>query len=126
MWPAPKIKARGLGDHRLDENVQLPSADQSVVVGRVLAEIEIQVARLFGLDDFARRVPDFGLDAPAADGANDGAILADQHFRAFEARDGAVHLDDGGERTFLSQLAQADQFLVDVHPIRLYRVVVAH
>ena len=66
-------------------------------------------------DHFARRVPDFGLDAAAADGAHHGAVLADQKLRGLEAGDGAAHADDGGEGALLAEVAQVDQFVEYVH-----------
>ena len=69
--------------------------------------------------DFARGVPDFGFDAAAADGAEHGAVLANQQFGAFVAGNGAVDLDDGGEGAFLAEAAQPDDFLVDVHSFEL-------
>ena len=74
---AAKNESTRLRNHRLHEHVQLSSADQAVVVSGVLSQAEIQVAWLFGVNYFARRVPDVGLHTAAADGAHDGTVLAD-------------------------------------------------
>ena len=89
MWPPPKMKPPAGGD-ALDEHVQLPSADQAVVVRGVLPEAEGHVARLIGGDHFARRVPDLGFHAAAADGAHHRTVFADQQFRALKAGDGPL------------------------------------
>ena len=107
------------GQHGLDEDVELAAADQAVVVGRVLAQVEGEVLGLFRFDHLPRGVPDFGLDAAAADGARHGAVLADQQLGALVAGDGAAHLDDGGQRALLPQVAETHQFLVNVHSMRL-------
>ena len=119
MWPPPKMKARGLRDHGFDKHVQLAAADQAVVVRGILAQAEIQVPRLAGLDHFAGRVPDLGFHAAAADGARHRAIFPHQQFGALIAGDGAVHLHDGRERAFLAEPAQTHEFVVDVHSPRL-------
>ena len=59
-----------LGIDAFHEHLQLSSTDQTVVVRGILAEAEVHVAGLAGLDDFAGGVPDFGFDAAAADGAD--------------------------------------------------------
>ena len=80
----------GLRDHGLDKHAELSSADQAVVIGRVLAQAEIHLARPLGFHHFPRGVPDFRFHAAAADGADHGAVLAYQQFRAFVAGNGAV------------------------------------
>ena len=95
--------------------VELASADEPVVVGGVLSEIERQVPRLLGFDHFARRVPDFGLDAAAADGARHRPIFADQKLGAFVGRNRAVDLNDGGQRRLLPEPAKPHDFVEDVH-----------
>jgi hypothetical protein len=37
------------GQHRLDEDIQLAAADEAVIVGRVLAQVEGEVLGLFRL-----------------------------------------------------------------------------
>ena len=107
------------GQHGLDEDVELAAADQAVIVGGVLPQIEGEVLGFFRLDHLARGVPDLGLDASAADGAGHGAVLAHQQFGALITGDGAAHLDDGGERALLPQVAQAHELLVDVHSMTI-------
>jgi hypothetical protein len=67
------------------------------------------------LDDFAGGVPDLGFDAAAAYGADEGAVFADEEFGGFEAGDGAVDLDYGGEGALLPEGSKADEFVKDVH-----------
>ena len=69
MWPAAEDERVRHGQHRLHKHLQLSAADQAVVVGRILAQVEAEVFGLFGLDDLARRVPHLRLHAAAADGA---------------------------------------------------------
>ncbi len=121
MWPAPKMKSARLRNNRLDENTQLAAADQSVVVGGILPEAEIHMARTLGLHHFARDVPDFRFHASAADGAEHGPVLANQQLGAFIARNGPVDLHDSGQRAFLAEAPEADHFLVNIHSIELYR-----
>ena len=108
-----------LGNHGLDKHAELSSADEAVVVGGVLTEAEVHLARPLGFHHFARGVPDFGFHAAAADGADHRAVLAHQQFGAFVAGNGAVYLDDGGQGALLAEPAQTDHFLVDVHSIEL-------
>lgn len=120
MAGAEDIKAR-LRHHGLDEYAQLASADQPIVVRGVLAEAEIHMAWTLCLHHIARHIPDFRLNAAAADGAEHGPVLTHQELGAFIAWNGSVNLHDGGQRTLLAEAAEADHFLVDVHSIELYR-----
>ena len=101
--------------HWLDKDVELPAADEAVIVGGVLPEVEGEVFRLLRLDNLAGGVPDLGLDAAAADGAGHGPVLAHQQLGAFIAGDGPADLDNGRERALLPQLAQAHELLVNIH-----------
>jgi prevent-host-death family protein len=117
---AENVKAR-LWHHWLDKYAQLASADEPVVVSGILSEAEIHVAGPLILHHVASRVPHFGFHAPAADGAEHGAILTHQQLGAFIARNGPVDLDNGSQRALLAEAAKADHFLVNVHAIELYR-----
>jgi len=117
---APENKRARLGRHRLDENVQLPAADQAIVVGGVFTQAEVEMAGLVGFDDLAGRVPHFGFHAAPAHCAKHGAILAHQQFGAFVARDGAVDLYDGRYGALLAEAAKTHDLIVDIHSIRLY------
>ena len=68
---AAEDNRRGLGIDAFHKHVQLPSADQAVIVCRILPQAERHVARLAGLNHFARRIPDFGFHAAAADGTDE-------------------------------------------------------
>src|SRR5438874_13793578 len=57
--------------HRLNENVQRPAADQAGVVLRILVQIESQCPRLLALDYLACRLPDVRLDTTATDRSKD-------------------------------------------------------
>src|ERR1039458_9212264 len=62
-----------------------------------------------------RRVPYLGFHAAAADGADHGAVFPHQQLGALVTGDGSAHLDDGGDGALLTELAQAQEFLVDIH-----------
>ena len=111
---AEDVKQRH-GQDRLDEDFQGASADQAGIVLGVLIEVEGEGARFFLGDDFARGLPDFGLDAAAADGAGDGAVVAHQHFGALERGDGAARVDDGGHGAAAALALQLHDLLVDIH-----------
>ena len=113
--PGPENECARLRHHSFHEDVQLPAADQAVIVCGVLAEVESQVLRAFRFDHLARGIPDFGLHASAADSAGHGAVLAYQQFGAFVAGNRAAHLHNGRQGAFLTQPAQAHEFLVEVH-----------
>ena len=85
----------GDGQYRLDINFQRAAADQAGIKLRVLIEIEGQSARPLGFHYLLRRLPDFGFHATAADGAENGAIVAHQHLGRLKRRNGAAHIDDG-------------------------------
>ncbi len=107
------------GQHGLDEDFERAAANQAGVVFGILIEIEREGARLFACDDFARGLPDFGLDAAAADGAGDGAVVADEHFGALEGGDGAARVHDGGHSAAAALALQLHDLLIDIHLLRL-------
>src|ERR1019366_6013728 len=106
----------------LDEDIQLAAADQAVVVGGVLSQVEGEVLGFFRLDYLPGRIPDFGLHAAAANRARHGPVFANQELGALITGDGPAHLDDGGERALLPQIAETHQFLVNVHSMNDYIV----
>src|SRR5262249_40856923 len=55
----------------------------------------------------------------STDGADHRSILADEQLGALIAGDGSTHVDDGGERALLAQIAKPHQFLVDVHSMTI-------
>ena len=118
MTGAKDERAR-LRNHRLDEDAQLASADQPIVIGGILAKTEVHLARPLNLHHFARGIPNFRFDAAAADGPEHRSVFADQQLGAFVAGNGSIDLHDSGEGAFLAQPAQADDFLVDIHSIEL-------
>ena len=89
-----------------DKNIQRASADQAGIVLGILIQIEGERARLFAGHDFARGLPHLGLNTAAADGAGNGAVVAHQHFRALERRDGTAHVDDGGHGSLVARALQ--------------------
>ena len=105
-----------LRQYGLDENIEGATANQSRVVLRVLVEIESQGARLLPLHHFAGGLPDVGFDAAAADRAEDGAVIADEHLCRLVRGDGAADIHDGGDGTSAAFAAQLDDLLVNVHP----------
>ena len=64
----------------------------------ILIQIKVQGARPFRFHYFARRLPHLGLDAAAADRANNRSIVAHQHLGGLERRNGSAHIDDGRHR----------------------------
>ncbi len=107
------------GQHGLHEDIELAAADQAVIVGGVLSQVEGEVLGLFRFDYLPGGIPDFGFHAAAADGAGHGPVLADQKFGALVAGDGPAHFHDGGKRALLPQIAETHQFLVDVHSMTI-------
>src|SRR5580658_805750 len=120
--PGAEDKGVRDGQHRFDEDIQLAAADQAVIVGRVLTQVEGEMLRLLRFDNLPRRVPHFGLDAAAADGARHGAVFAHQKLGAFVTGDGAAHVDNGRQRAFLAQIAEAEQLFVYIHYTSDYSV----
>ena len=112
---AAEKKRPGLGSYGLHEDLQLATADETVVIGRVLAQVEGQAPRLSGCHGLARGGPDFGLDTTAPDGPGYRPVLPHQELGRLVAWNRATHLDDGGQGAFLAQAAQSDQLLVEVH-----------
>ena len=106
---------RGHWQDRFHVHVELPAADQTIVVGRFLAKAELQHARLLCLDDISCRLPHFCLGTAASDGAHHGTVLADQHLGALKARDRAGDLDDRRDRALLAGAAKLHQLLVHIH-----------
>src|SRR2546426_6551361 len=54
---------------------------------------------LFPYTTLFRSIPDLGLDAAAADGADHGAVLADKEFGAFKTGDRAANLHNGDRKS---------------------------
>src|SRR5258708_32364992 len=77
--------------------------------------MEYHLARRFFLQHLFCRCPNLRLDAPAADGPGDRAILANQHPRALVARDRAVRVHDGGQRRALSGAPHLHNLFEQVH-----------
>src|ERR1700736_4588104 len=75
-------------NHRLHKYIELTAADEAIIIGGVLPQIEAHVFRFFRFHDLPRRVPDLCLHAPAPDRANQRTILSDQQLSALEAGDG--------------------------------------
>ncbi len=105
----------GLRENRLDENFHGAAADQSIVVAGFIVEIEDHFARRFFLHHFFGSGPDIGFDAASADGADQGAIFADEHARAFVARYGAIGVHDGRQRPALAGATHLHDFFKEVH-----------
>ena len=114
MACAKEVKQRRR-QHRLDEDFQRPPAHQAGIVFGILVQIEGERAGLLIGDYVTRGLPDLGLDAAAANGAGDGAIVAHQHFRALERRNRAAHIHDGGHGSLAALPLQCDDLLVDIH-----------
>ena len=105
----------GDGQYRLDINFQRAAADQAGIKLRVLIEIEGQRARPLGFHYLLRRLPDFGFHATAADGAENGAIVAHQHLGRLKRRNGAAHIDDCGQRPSPAFAAQTHDLFENIH-----------
>src|SRR5579859_531103 len=117
---AKKISDR-LRKNRFDENFERAAADQAVVEAGFVVQIEDHFARRFAFHHFARRGPDVGFHAAAANRADDSAVFAHEHARAFKAGNGAVGVDNRGEGSALPRAPHADDFFKDVHEARLRR-----
>jgi len=107
----------------LDEDFQRSTANQASVVLGVVVKVERQGARLFLFHDFARRLPDLGFHAAAADGAGNGAVIADEHLRRLERRNRAADRGDGRYRAASAFAAELDDLFVDVHA-RMQRLAI--
>src|SRR5215472_8937815 len=94
-----------LRDYGFHKDVELPSADQAIVVSSVLSKAKRKIARLLGIQHLASRVPDLGLDAPATDCPHHRAVFAHQKLGALIARNRPFHLNDRRECALLPQLA---------------------
>ena len=111
---AKDVEQRGW-KHRLDEDFQRAAADQAGVVLGIVVEVEGERARLLLFHHFTRNLPNLGFHAAAADGAHNGAIIAHQHLRGLERRDGTANVGDGGDGAAASLAAKLNDLLVDVH-----------
>ena len=107
----------GLRQDGFEEYFDGAATDEAIIVGGFIVEMKDQFARGFAAHHFAGRGPNVGFDAAAADGAERGTILADEHAGAFVAGDGAVGVDDRGEGAALSGAPHADDFFEEVHGI---------
>src|SRR6201999_188371 len=99
----------------LDEYLQRSSTDQAGIVLGIVVEIEGQRSRFFFFHHLARSLPTLGLDAAAADGAHNRAVVADQHLRRLERRNRPTHVCDGGDSSAASFTAKLHDLLVDIH-----------
>src|SRR5581483_11129719 len=91
------------------------AADQTSVVLGIVVEVEGERARLLLLHHLARRLPHLGLDAAAANGAGDRAVVAYQHLRRLERRDRAANVGDSRNRSPPPFAAKLHDLFVDVH-----------
>ncbi len=110
-------KSLRMRNDRLDEDIQLTATNQALVIRGFLAQREVEVLGLFGLDDLARGCPDVAFHAAPANGAHDGAVFAHQHLRALVAGNGAIDLHDGCDGALLAECPQAHDFVVKIHRI---------
>src|ERR1039458_8271907 len=101
--------------NRLHKNLQRSAAHQAGIVLGILIQIERQGPRPLRFHHFARCLPHFGLNAAAADGADDRAVVPYQHLRGLERGNRAAGIDDGRYRATPSFFSQADDFLVQIH-----------
>ena len=60
------------------------AADQAGIVLGIVVQVESQSARLFFFHHLARRLPDLGFHAAAANRPGDGAVIAHQHLGGLE------------------------------------------
>ena len=98
-----------------DEDFERAPTDEAGVVFGILIEVEGEGAGLLGFHHFAGGLPDFGFDTAAADGSDDGSVIAHEHFRGLKGRDGSTNVDDGSDGAAVSGLAQANDLFVEVH-----------
>src|ERR1700683_3966421 len=112
--PAKNVKHR-LGKNWFHENLQSPAANEAGIVTGFMVQIKRHLAGLLALNYLFSRGPYVSFHAAAAHGTKDRAIVADQHARSFVARDRTVRVDDGRERSPLSDLANPHNFFENVH-----------
>ena len=115
-----QMKAEAKGDHFVLNGAKMfvefaTAANYLVVVARTKAGKAEDGITLFLVDAKAKGVTITPFDTTAADGADDRTVLANEHFRALETGDRAVHFDDRGQRATLAGAPQAHQFLKHIH-----------
>src|SRR4029077_10438760 len=112
-----------LRQNRLNENFQRASADQPDVVACVMIQIKGHLARLFAANHVFRRALYSRSDAPAADGANNRTVIANEHARAFIAGNRAVGVHDGCNRAPSARTPRSYYFLENVHEFFALRAI---
>ena len=75
--PGTENQRTGYGQHGFHVNIELAAANQAVVICGILAEMELQHARFFGVHDIPRRLPDFSLCATPSDRSDHRTVFAD-------------------------------------------------
>ena len=113
--PATEQIQHRLRQDRFDKDFDGAAADQAVVIGGFIVEVEDHLAGCLVVHHFLCGGPNFGLDAASADGARQGAVFAHQHPRTLVAGDRAVGVHDGGERPALARSAHFHNFFEKVH-----------
>ncbi len=97
-----------LRENRFYKDFNGAAANEAVIVIGVVVELEDKLAGRFFGHHFLGGSPDIGFYTTAADGTEDGAVLADEHARAFVAGYGAIGVDDGSEGASLPSTAHAN------------------
>jgi hypothetical protein len=75
----------------------------------------VQRLRLLGLHGFARRFPDLGLHASAANSPHDGAVIAYQHLGRLKRGNRSAHIDDRRQGSATAFPPQPGYLFIDVH-----------
>src|SRR5262249_21248579 len=101
--------------NRLDEHFERAATHQAGVVLGIVIQIESEGSRLFLLHDFARCLPDLGFHATAANRAHDRTVIAHQHLRGLERRNGSPYVHDRSQRGAPALAAKLHDLFVDIH-----------
>ena len=96
---------------RLDVDLHLPAAHQTVFLGEVVVQVVLDELRLARLNRFLRLPERVVLVAAAADGADRAAVGKHQHLRAHALRRRPLGRHDRHERRVLAALERLGQRL---------------
>ena len=100
--------------HDLDKNVHRPAANHSLFtrfISREREVVQLGFTRAHGLSCFG---PNLGLDAAAADGSSNFAVLKEKHFRATLLRRRAACVRDGGDNDTLATFGSFTDHAIEV------------
>jgi hypothetical protein len=102
-------------------DVHLASANQTALVGDVLAQVEVQELWPSGLHRLAGGGENLGFHAASAHRPHHRPVLPHQHLGALKAGNRAAGLDNGSQGALPPQPPEPHQLLKYIHPLELYQ-----